>query len=525
MSSRYELFNKDIIDLAQINICSGCGRGVAVLVEVAEASNSRTLPSFHYPHQDDMFENWRRELIILLISMNYLTKGAAIVNFELRRSKFSMSSRYELFNKDIIDLAQINICSGCGRGVAVLVEVAEASNSRTLPSFHYPHQDDMFERSSQPIPCRVEDSHVAANVVGPSVARPSTSVPCHLQQLHVASNVSPDRRSIGHSSFVPCEDQGVHVPILNVGVSVPPKRRCVRQSTSASSHDHQFSTPGIPHGIRNRRNYATGENSLRPQPRVSGPPLEYRHIGNCTHSCQHCGALFWYEERLRNTARGLRPRYNRCCKGGRVALRTYQVYPQYLKLLLEDRHFMDNIRAYNQMFSMTSVGAKVDESINNGRGPYVFKISGQLYHWIGSLCPSEGDPPRFLQLYIYDTDNEVDNRMNHFGGDNSELRRDIVEGLINLLDTHNALVQLFRTAREKLKDTHIPNFKVRLYNVIGAREYELPTGDMLGTIVYETGPGADMDYNIILERRSGYPQRVNKLHPSYMSLQFPLLFI
>ncbi|GJX23858.1 hypothetical protein Tco_0228303 [Tanacetum coccineum] len=150
MSSRYELFNKDIIDLAQINICSGCGRGVAVLVEVAEASNSRTLPSFHYPHQDDMFENWRRELIILLMSMNYLTKGAAIVNFELRRSKFSMSSRYELFNKDIIDLAQINICSGCGRGVAVLVEVAEASNSRTLPSFHYPHQDDMFERSSQP---------------------------------------------------------------------------------------------------------------------------------------------------------------------------------------------------------------------------------------------------------------------------------------------------------------------------------------------------------------------------------------
>ncbi|GJX49930.1 hypothetical protein Tco_0276775 [Tanacetum coccineum] len=127
------------------------------------------------------------------------------------------------------------------------------------------------------VPCRVEDSHVAANVVGPSVARPSTSVPCHLQQLHV--------------------------PILTVGVGVPPKRRCVRQSTSASSHDHQFSTHGIPHGIRNRRNSATGENSLRAQPRVLGPPLEYRHIGICTHSCQHCGALFWYVERLRNTAR------------------------------------------------------------------------------------------------------------------------------------------------------------------------------------------------------------------------------
>ncbi|GJZ29210.1 DNA helicase [Tanacetum coccineum] len=176
------------------------------------------------------------------------------------------------------------------------------------------------------------------------------------------------------------------------------------------------------------------------------------------------------------------------------------------------------------MFSMTSLGAHIDDSVNNGRGPYVFKISGQLYHWLGSLCPAEGEPPCFLQLYIYDTDNEVDNRMSHFGGQNSDLRRDIVEGLIDMLDTHNALVHLFRTAREKLADTHIPNFKVRLYNVVGAREYALPTGDMLAAIVYKPGPQADIDYDIVIEERSGHPQRVNKLHSSYMSLQFPLLF-
>ncbi|GJQ92839.1 DNA helicase [Tanacetum coccineum] len=47
---------------------------------------------------------------------------------------------------------------------------------------------------------------------------------------------------------------------------------------------------------------------------------------------------------------------------------------------------------------------------------------------------------------------------------------------------------------------------------------------MLGAIVYEPGPETDMDYDIIVEERSGHPQRVNKLHSSYMSLQFPLLF-
>nr|GEZ91148.1 DNA helicase [Tanacetum cinerariifolium] len=129
----------------------------------------------------------------------------------------------------------------------------------------------------------------------------------------------------------------------------------------------------------------------------------------------------------------------------------------------------------------------------------------------------------FLQLYVYDMENKVDNRMNHFGGENSNLRRDIFEGLIELLDTHNALVHLFRIAYEKLADTHVPNFQVRLYNVVGAHEYELPTGDMLGAIVYE--PETKMDYDIVIEERLGYPQRVNKLHSSYMSLQFPLHFL
>nr|GEU66750.1 helitron helicase-like domain-containing protein [Tanacetum cinerariifolium] len=205
------------------------------------------------------------------------------------------------------------------------------------------------------------------------------------------------------------------------------------------------------------------------QPPLSGPPVEYKYLGNCTHTCQHCGALFWFEERLKNTPTGSLPRYNRCCRAGRVALHTYQIYPEYIKLLLRDRHCLENIKAYNQMFSMTSLGANIDESINNGRGPYVFKISGQLYHWIGSLCPADGEPPRFLQLYIYDTDNEVDNRLSHYGGDNSVLHRDIVEGLINLLDSHNAL------------------------------EYELPTRDMLGAIVYELGPESEMDYDMVLE--------------------------
>ncbi|GJZ46665.1 DNA helicase [Tanacetum coccineum] len=317
---------------------------------------------------------------------------------------------------------------------------------------------------------------------------------------------------------------GVNEVPSDINVDIPDVQTCLGTqqrvsnnsddvSDSASQNSVPLSNPQAPQAPQEfTRSIPQTDNQNTSSPL----PSNYKSVGRCEHSCEYCGALFWYDERLKSIGTNRRPKYGRCCKGGQVVLRTYQIYPDYIKLLLNDRHFMENIRAYNQMFSMTSLGAHIDESVNNGRGPYVFKISGQLYHWLGSLCPTEGEPPRFLQLYIYDTDNEVDNRMSHFGGQNSDLRRDIVEGLI-------ALVHLFRTAREKLADTHIPNFKVRLYNVVGAREYELPTGDMLGAIVYEPGPETDMDYDIIIEERSGHPQHVNKLHSSYMSLQFPLL--
>nr|GEV39210.1 DNA helicase [Tanacetum cinerariifolium] len=94
---------------------------------------------------------------------------------------------------------------------------------------------------------------------------------------------------------------------------------------------------------------------------------------------------------------------------------------------------------------------------------------------------------------------KCDHSCEHCGArfcDKSGLRRDIVEGLIELLDNHNALVQLFRTAR-----------------------------DMLGAIVYEPGPNAEMDFDIVIEQRIGQPQRASKLYPSYMALQFLLLFV
>ncbi|KAL3655186.1 hypothetical protein CASFOL_000972 [Castilleja foliolosa] len=185
---------------------------------------------------------------------------------------------------------------------------------------------------------------------------------------------------------------------------------------------------------------------------------------------------------------------------------------------------MENIRAYNNMFSMTSFGARIDEAVNDGRGPYVFKVSGQVSHWIGSICPPGNEGPRFLQLYIYDTMNEVCNRLRFF--DSSErcsLSPAIVSSLSHTLNSCNEYVRLFKSAADLCDTSASSDFSVRLFNNVGDRRYEPPASGTLGGIVFAEDSNAS-DYDIVVHSKDGPPHRVSKLHPSYIPLQYPLLF-
>ncbi|GKE37617.1 DNA helicase, partial [Tanacetum coccineum] len=74
-------------------------------------------------------------------------------------------------------------------------------------------------------------------------------------------------------------------------------------------------------------------------------------------------------------------------------------------------------------------------------------------------------------------------------------------------------------------EADIPESKVRLYNVLGTRQYELPTAETVGAIVFAQSSDTENDFDLIVEEHCRFLQRVNKLHPCYMSLQFPLLLI
>lgn len=124
----------------------------------------------------------------------------------------------------------------------------------------------------------------------------------------------------------------------------------------------------------------------------------------------------WFEERIEKSYKASNPKFPICCSHGRVLLPPYQQPPTALSDLYhkDDRRsqfFQNNIRSFNTMFAFTSMGGNIERAVNVGRAPPIFVMNGENYHQIGSLLPSAGSQPKFAQLYVHDTENEIHNRM------------------------------------------------------------------------------------------------------------------
>ena len=180
------------------------------------------------------------------------------------------------------------------------------------------------------------------------------------------------------------------------------------------------------------------------------------------------------------------------------------------------------------MFQFSSIGGKIDNTVNSMRGPYVFKINGQNHHRIGSLLPTRGESLKFAQLYIYDTENECANRIAIFNGTSDAFRVDesIVDGLKKMLDENNTIVKVFRTARDRFKDSDYIPIHLKLIGTRDERDktYAPPTASEAAALIVGDIGEYNRQRDIIIEHRSGGLKRINDLHPSFMAMQYPLLF-
>nr|XP_025877686.1 uncharacterized protein LOC9266439 isoform X10 [Oryza sativa Japonica Group] len=346
-------------------------------------------------------------------------------------------------------------------------------------------------------------SGVSCAIDEPSSSRGATG----FSMLTGSSSCTIGSRGAGHiQSSRPNRDHFCPIVPARVARVNREKRQAARKMRLILRQEH------VPRSLSMRFTYSIPKEHMQIL-KATYPDRSY--YGGLDYECNHCGALFWYQERVvsQSSHRAKRIAYNLCCRGGKISLPPPKPFPPILQDLIRfdggarSNSFMRLIRQYNSLFAFTSLGANIDRSINTGQGHYVFRINGVVHHRIGSLVTAPGQRPEFAQLYIYDTANELQNRLNIFyhtddPGDVPDPV--IVQELISMLDQFNPLVQQFRLARDKLLSPSAPEIAIKLIGSDHSQSdhYSLPTISELATLII---PGASCEvskFDVIVQKHS-----------------------
>ncbi|XP_019153444.1 PREDICTED: uncharacterized protein LOC109149907 [Ipomoea nil] len=190
----------------------------------------------------------------------------------------------------------------------------------------------------------------------------------------------------------------------------------------------------------------------------------YSDIGDQMYSCQHCGAIFWLEERVNKSSGVRNPKYSLCCSHGKIKLSPTNSPP------LEE-HFLKNIRSKDPKSTHFLKNIREDDSTTT-------------------------------------------------------LHYEIVKDIKDALDENNVLVKSFRMAKTEIESNPRTYIKVKLIGRRNkdARTYNLPqVGEVAALIVGDLDPNMGKR-DILVESKASHFQRITELNPAYLPLQYPLLF-
>ncbi|KAK1387912.1 hypothetical protein POM88_016090 [Heracleum sosnowskyi] len=225
-------------------------------------------------------------------------------------------------------------------------------------------------------------------------------------------------------------------------------------------------------------------------------------MGKQDQTCGFCEAQVWVAE-FTGRYVGTGPKgYSICYGKGKVQLPFLRETPSELGELLTSgsrfsRMFFPKSRVYNNIFAFYSFGGKIDDSVNKGKGPYVFRVSGETYHNFGSLVALDSCAPKFVQIYMYDGQETIDHRVN-FVGTKDVLDPTIIATLQEMLNRENFLVGVFNQAQQRFDGVDEILVRLRLLerrttdgrfeNIPTQNDHELNlayTGDPMDAIINE----------------------------------------
>ncbi|GMF58997.1 unnamed protein product [Phytophthora fragariaefolia] len=207
-----------------------------------------------------------------------------------------------------------------------------------------------------------------------------------------------------------------------------------------------------------------------------------------------------------------------CCLKGRVQLPPLQPAPPRLIQLYGDKEFRRHIRAYNQAFAFTSIGASSSDNtfrdVNQDQS-----VAGQ--HGVYTV------PPKFAQIYIVDPD--MQERANRRKGIFADLDIIALQDIENMMLECNPFALQFLSFGQKLREDLARGMQVKDIRYVlhskpsEPRTYNLPTVSEVGVAMVEDGNlTRPRDHYVVAKDHSLL--RLFETDEKYDPLQYPLLF-
>ncbi|XP_028086421.1 uncharacterized protein LOC114287309 [Camellia sinensis] len=209
--------------------------------------------------------------------------------------------------------------------------------------------------------------------------------------------------------------------------------------------------------------------------------------------------------------------------GGQVSLVSSNCPPEldwlYTSNSEEAKEFRTYVRTYNNCFAFTSFGVKYDKELcRRNKGIYTFRIQGQVYHFINELTSSDENLSH-LQLYFYDTDHEIQNRMKS----SEKLNPVILERLINI--SHLNPYSIFFRRLEHIDHLNSVQIIIKFDVSLDQRVYNQPSTSQVAAIWSENDVlTKEISRDIVVHQISGHSEKVQWYFGCYDPLQYPLLF-
>ena len=165
----------------------------------------------------------------------------------------------------------------------------------------------------------------------------------------------------------------------------------------------------------------------------------------------------------------------------------------------------------------------------DNRGPYCYRISGQVYHSISQMEPEAGKKPGFSQIYIYDQESQLQNRLNSFG----DLDEQLLKELQDMMKEINPYAQMYSHVGNVIREQPTEDIRLVLKatgNAVDSRTYNLPTGTDIAVIIPTDANDFSSSRDVVIYKNVAHHPNGHSLmymnagHPMYDPLMYVLMF-